>query len=1382
MNGYDWGNPSPTNIFLVHYNDRGERVDASGNLDPNARLQMSGATWDAYQDWLNHKALYGTGWQCYRAELEMTGASGASYRAYTNPIWLYFTEGATTGNPSVVEVIDRSGSMYGSKLDAAKTAASLFVGLMGEGDKIGVVSYDSSADVNFALTEITAGSNVQNQAKAAINQLTAGGTTSIGAGVQAADDQLDRFPSDPIRAMIVMTDGQQNTDPDPISVIQSQVDSSIRVFTIGFGDDAEESLLAQMASLRNGQYWKATEVNLSNIDALLYGGVGGAQQVYNSSDTIQAGQQRTNSVGVDPSTTQLTVGVNWGGSNLDLELVAPDGTVITHATPATNPDVQLVEESTYEFYKIQSPVPGTWEMRVLGVDVPQGGEDYNLYAMVDSGITADVSTDKSSYLTGELVKTSLTLEDGQPIIGASAVAYVTPPTGAAYDKAGVVLYEDGGHDDGAANDGVYGGVFRRACWAGQYRIDLAVHGQSHAGFEFDRAPSASIVVTAAADGDSDGMPDLWEDREGTNNSANDASLDLDLDTLPNLQEFFQGTMPGNQDTDGDKSPDGLEIAFGTDPLDPSSFLAPVKVTGASAMPSGVAVQFDQAVDAASINLFGAQGGPSGAADVRLVGNTVGSISGSLVLDADQNQLMSVAKGGLLPADAYTLTLRSATDGFKDKTHAQLLDGEYSGTFPSGDGTPGGDFVYQFTVGAPAPIVVGLPDFAQGPGQSTGSAGLPIHLNNAAGVESVDFTLTYNPDLLNITAVSLGPDVVEGSMVRSDFSVPGQVKVSFFALNPMPAGAADIISLSAVVPAGATYGAAEVLHISDLRINEGLLPATAADAIHVVAYPGDATGNGGDLWTRLLAGQSVNLEDTYSGLDAQKVSRVAARLDSGFAAYPTIDPVIVGDVTGDGTISGLDASYLLEEATGDCAEIPPLPSPPANAQPIATAQGVTTAEEVPLEITLTGDDGDPEVVQTLTFAIATQPAHGTLSGLNPSTGTVTYTPNADFNGTDSFTFTVTDDNQAGPTANLTSAAATVTITITPVNKPPVANAQDVTTPENVAKAITLTEDDSDPLPGETQALTFAITSQPLHGTLTGFNMTTGAVTYTPERGYVGSDSFKFRVIDDNTAGRPYGLMSDEATVSITVTDVNDPPSFTKGSDQAVNEDAGPQTVNGWATNISPGPPNEAGQELDFIVSADTPALFAVQPAIDATSGTLTYTPAGNANGSSVVTIRLHDNGGTADGGQHTSAPQTFTITINPVNDAPVLAAIGSKRTDEQALLSFTVTASDPNDDPPNGLTLSATDLPPGATFDSATGLFSWTPTETQGGASYSVTFQVVDDGTPSLSHSEKITIAVNEVNAAPVLAAIGNKSVDEQTTLTFTASATEPGGSPALGDD
>ena len=99
-----------------------------------------------------------------------------------------------------------------------------------------------------------------------------------------------------------------------------------------------------------------------------------------------------------------------------------------------------------------------------------------------------------------------------------------------------------------------------------------------------------------------------------------------------------------------------------------------------------------------------------------------------------------------------------------------------------------------------------------------------------------------------------------------------------------------------------------------------------------------------------------------------------------------------------------------------------------------------------------------------------------------------------------------------------------------------------------------------------------------------------------------------------------------TFTITVTAVNDAPSFTKGADQTVLEDAGAQTVAGWATGISAGPANEAGQTVDFVVSNDNAALFSVQPAVvvgrdvDATRRRRTRTAA------ATVTVQLKDNGG------------------------------------------------------------------------------------------------------------------------------------------------------------
>ena len=95
----------------------------------------------------------------------------------------------------------------------------------------------------------------------------------------------------------------------------------------------------------------------------------------------------------------------------------------------------------------------------------------------------------------------------------------------------------------------------------------------------------------------------------------------------------------------------------------------------------------------------------------------------------------------------------------------------------------------------------------------------------------------------------------------------------------------------------------------------------------------------------------------------------------------------------------------------------------------------------------------------------------------------------------------------------------------------------------------------------------------------------------------------------------------------------------------------QTVAGWATTISPGPPNESGQTVSFVIDANTnPGLFTVGPAV-ASNGTLTYTPAPNQHGTATITLHAQDNGGTADGGVNVSAPQTFTITVTAVNDPP-----------------------------------------------------------------------------------------------------------------------------------
>src|SRR6185503_169488 len=160
----------------------------------------------------------------------------------------------------------------------------------------------------------------------------------------------------------------------------------------------------------------------------------------------------------------------------------------------------------------------------------------------------------------------------------------------------------------------------------------------------------------------------------------------------------------------------------------------------------------------------------------------------------------------------------------------------------------------------------------------------------------------------------------------------------------------------------------------------------------------------------------------------------------------------------------------------------------------------------------------------------------------------------------------------------------------------------------------------------------------------------------------------------------------------------------------------------------------------------------------------WTP--SASGSFPVTVIVTDNGAPP-----LNDTEAITITVSPPgNTAPVLAPIGNKTVNELALLSFTATATDA-DIPAQTLTFSlGAGAPAGATINGSTGAFSWTPGSA---GSFPVTVIVADNGTPSLNDTETITIDVAGVNGPPVLAAIGNKTVNESSLLSFTATATDP---------
>jgi len=191
-------------------------------------------------------------------------------------------------------------------------------------------------------------------------------------------------------------------------------------------------------------------------------------------------------------------------------------------------------------------------------------------------------------------------------------------------------------------------------------------------------------------------------------------------------------------------------------------------------------------------------------------------------------------------------------------------------------------------------------------------------------------------------------------------------------------------------------------------------------------------------------------------------------------------------------------------------------------------------------------------------------------------------------------------------------------------------------EDDPQAIDVLQNDDDP-DGSPSPLIARNASDPPNGTVTLTG--DGTFTYTPDPDFNGSDSFTYEAFD--------GEAGATATVTITVTAVNDAPSFTAGGDVTVNAVDGTYDVEDpWATSPTVGPSNESGQTVvgyDTSVDPVGTLFFSVQPSI-APDGKLTFTPNG-LPGEATVTVTLQDNGGTANGGDDTSEPQSFKITIN-----------------------------------------------------------------------------------------------------------------------------------------
>ncbi|PSB34445.1 Calx-beta domain-containing protein [Stenomitos frigidus] len=395
-------------------------------------------------------------------------------------------------------------------------------------------------------------------------------------------------------------------------------------------------------------------------------------------------------------------------------------------------------------------------------------------------------------------------------------------------------------------------------------------------------------------------------------------------------------------------------------------------------------------------------------------------------------------------------------------------------------------------------------------------------------------------------------------------------------------------------------------------------------------------------------------------------------------------------------------------------------------------------------------------------------NGTLTALNSFlTNSLTYTPALNDVATQTLGVRINDGGNTGSGGALSSGVTNVALNVTAVNDAPTVTAPTaIAVTEDITTALTgiaFADVDADSgivtatltvgagtlaaTAGSGVAVGGTATNLTLGGTLAAINsfIAGNSLTYTTAPNATATQTLGVSINDGGNTGSGGALSSAVTNVNLTVTPVNDAPSFTKGGNQTVTTGAGAQTITNWATGFNPGPADEASQTVQAyeIVNNDHAEIFTVAPAIDA-FGNLTYTPASNlaTATTAILSVRVQDNGGTTNGGIDTSTVQTFAITVKPQPTISITPVTQNEGNSSTTAYTFTVNMSDTSTQTVqvNYATADGTATVADGDYLAASNTLTFAPGET------SKTFTVNVNGDTKYESTEAFTVSLsNAVN-------------------------------------
>lgn len=630
--------------------------------------------------------------------------------------------------------------------------------------------------------------------------------------------------------------------------------------------------------------------------------------------------------------------------------------------------------------------------------------------------------------------------------------------------------------------------------------------------------------------------------------------------------------------------------------------------------------------------------------------------------------------------------------YTENSAATVIDGGADLTDPDSQDFNQGSLTVDYTAGASAEDRLVVRNQGTAPGEigTTGIGGAtvtyggtPIGSITSSGVGTTKLQVTFNASASQAAVQALIRNIAYANVSDNPSTVQRVVR---FVVSDGDGGTGPAVSYTVtVVPVndGPTIDAVDGTTVS----YEAGFPATVVGGAATVTDPDSANLGGGNLRVALatgglaadilairnqgtgagligVSGTTVTFGGTAIGTFTGGTGGTDLVVTFNASATPAAAQALVRAVTfatpnGAGVAGDRSVTFQLTDNTATPGNIATVTvSVTSNAQP--QDDFYSTNEDVTLTVAAPGvlandPNAGPLVVdqpQNVTTA------NGTLTLL--ADGSFTYVPNPEFNGQDTFTYTWRN------TTTTVTGTAVVTIIVLPVNDAPVVTLLPVPAVNEDSGPVAIsgfyTANPGGGAGEQTQQLTLTVTNNrpELFGVQPAVDAS-GRLTYTPapnaNSAAPGVATVTVTVQDDGGVGSPADQDTTVRTFDIVVNPVNDIPSFQlSGAPPVVNEDAGPQSVPGFAINYSPGPAtaaDEQGQVATYIlipVSTTGGLTFSAGPAISA-AGELTYTAAPNSFGSATFIVQVNDGGGTANGGQDTSAPRNMTILVNPVNDPP-----------------------------------------------------------------------------------------------------------------------------------